>query len=205
MPKISDEQRQARREQIIAATWRCFSRKGIHATSMDEIIRETELSAGAVYLYYKSKDDLILAAISIYMGKLRELLLPILRREQALPPLVLVHEITSVIAQFTKRSGIDLNAIILMCWSEAQTNEQVKAEISDFQLRYRASLTQIVAQWQKSKYLKSRAKPEDLAKILLSFFYGFIVQSALLGELHPKTVVRGMEGLLTGLRPSPEP
>jgi AcrR family transcriptional regulator len=204
MPKISDEQRQARREQIIAATWRCFSRKGIHATSMDEIIRETELSAGAVYLYYKSKDDLILAAISIYMGKLRELLLLILTKEQALPPLVLVHEITSVIAQFTKRSGIDLNAIILMCWSEAKTNEQVKAEISDFQFRYRASLTQIVAQWQKSGYLKSRAKPEDLAKVLLSFFYGFIVQSALLGELHPKTVVRGMEGLLTGLRPSPE-
>jgi hypothetical protein len=139
------------------------------------------------------------------MGKLRELLLPILTEEEALPPLVLIHEITSVIAKFTRRSGVDLNAIILMCWSEAQTNERVKAEISGFQLRYRASLAQIVVQWQKSKYLKSRAKPEDLAKALLSFFYGFIVQSALLGELHPNTVVRGMEGILAGLRPSPEP
>jgi hypothetical protein len=69
-------------------------------------------------------------------------------------------------------------------------------------LKYRASLAQIVVQWQKSKYLQSQANPEDLAKALLSFF---IVQSALLGELHPKTVARGREGLLTGLRPSPEP
>jgi hypothetical protein len=39
----------------------------------------------------------------------------------------------------------------------------------------------------------------------LSFFYGFIVQSALLGELDPKTIVRGMEGLLTGVGPKLEP
>jgi AcrR family transcriptional regulator len=33
------------------------------------------LSAGAVYLYYKSKDELILAAIATYIQKLRELYL----------------------------------------------------------------------------------------------------------------------------------
>jgi TetR/AcrR family transcriptional regulator, transcriptional repressor of aconitase len=82
MPKISDQQRQARRDQILAATWRCFLRKGIHATSMEEIIREANLSAGAVYLYYKSKDELIFAAISTYMAELRGLLMPILMKER---------------------------------------------------------------------------------------------------------------------------
>src|SRR5215813_1359022 len=85
MPKISDEQRQARRAQILAAAWRCFARNGIHATSMEEIIREADLSAGAVYLYYKGKEDLILAAIETYMRELRGMLLPQLMRE-APPP-----------------------------------------------------------------------------------------------------------------------
>jgi AcrR family transcriptional regulator len=202
MPKISDAQRQARREQILAATWICFFRRGIHATSMDEIIRESELSAGAVYLYYKSKDELILAAISTYMGALRGLLLPILTKPEVSPPLKFIYEMTSTIDKHTRRSEIDLNVVILMCWSEAQTNQQVKALISGFQMNYRTALTQIVRQWQKRDQLQSQGKPEDLAKALLSFFLGFTVQSALLGELDPKTVSRGIEGLLMGIRTS---
>jgi AcrR family transcriptional regulator len=196
MPKISDQQRQARRDQILAATWRCFSRKGIHATSMEEIIREADLSAGAVYLYYKSKDELISAAISTYMAELRGLLMPILMKEKALAPSAFVYEITSAIAKHTKRAGVDLNVIILMCWSEAQTNKEVKALVTGFQAKFREALVNIVRQWQKRKDLRSAANPDDLAKALLAFFLGFIAQSALLGGLDPETIVRGMEGFL---------
>lgn len=199
MPKISDDRRQARREQILAATWRCFFRRGIHATSMEEIIREANLSAGAIYLYYKGKDDLIVAAISTYMATLRGLLLPILTKKTASGPLAFVHEITSTIHKYTKRSEMDLNVVILMCWSEAQTNSRVKALIIGFQANYRAALTQVVRQWQKRGQLKSQGKPDDLAKALLSFFLGFIVQSALLGTVDPETISRGMEGLLMGI------
>jgi len=198
MPKISDQQRQARRDQILAATWRCFSRKGIHATSMEEIIRETSLSAGAVYLYYKSKDELIYAAISTYMADLRGLLMPILMTEKALPPLAFVYEVTSAIAKHTKRAGLDLNVVILMCWSEAQTNKDVKALITGFYVKNREALVDIVRQWQKD--LRSGGNPEDLAKALLAFFLGFIAQSALLGRLDPETVTRGMEGFLGNLK-----
>jgi AcrR family transcriptional regulator len=196
MPKISDQQRQARRDQILAATWRCFFRKGIHATSMEEIIREANLSAGAVYLYYKGKDELIFAAISTYMAELRGLLMPILMKEKALPPVAFVYEITSAIAKHTKRDGVDLNVIILMCWSEAQTNKDVEALVTGFQVKYREALVSIVRQWQKRKDLRSAGNPEDLAKALLAFFLGFIAQSAILGELAPETVTRGMEGFL---------
>ena len=196
MPKISDDQRQARRDQILTATWRCFFSKGIHGTSMDEIIREAGLSAGAVYLYYKSKDELILAAISTYMAFLRVLLVPILSKDEASPPLEFIYEITSAIQTHRKRSEIDLNVVILLCWSEAQTNPQVKALITGFQMNYRAALKQIVKQWQKRGHLKPEGKPEDLAKVVLSFFLGFIVQSALLGEVDPKTITRGLAGLI---------
>lgn len=198
MPKISEEQRQARRDQILAATWRCFSRRGIHATSMPEIIREADLSAGAVYLYYKSKDDLILAAISTYMNQLRNLLLPLLARPEPLPPLDFIRGITSVIARFTNRSGLNLNAIILICWSEAQTNSKVRELINDFQLNYRAALTRIIRQWQERNDLARRGNPADIAKAIHSLFLGFIVQSALLGDLDPRTITRGMQGILRG-------
>lgn len=196
MPKISDEQRQVRRDQILAAAWRCFSRSGIHATSMEEIIREAELSAGAVYLYYKGKDELILAAISTYMEALRALLLPALTKENSLPPAAFVREITAAIASHTKRRGLDLNRIILMCWSESQSNVKVKRLIVGFQLKYREALIAIVRQWQRRGDLSPAGKPDDIAKALHAFFLGFIVQSALLGEIDPNTASRGIAGLL---------
>ena len=64
MPRISPEKLEERRQQIRAAAARCFARKGIQATTMREIFAEAGLSAGAVYNYYKTKDDLIADGIT---------------------------------------------------------------------------------------------------------------------------------------------
>ena len=61
MPKVSQQHRDARREQILAAARRCFLRDGFHATSMQDLFAEADLSAGAVYSYFASKDDVITA------------------------------------------------------------------------------------------------------------------------------------------------
>ncbi len=63
MPKLSQSEMDARRREIIAAAGRCFARKGIQATTMREIFAEAGMSAGAVYNYFKTKDDLIAAGI----------------------------------------------------------------------------------------------------------------------------------------------
>lgn len=201
MPKISEDQRQARRSQILAAAWKCFARRGIHATSMEEIIREANLSAGAVYLYYKSKDELILAAISTYTEELRALLLPILMREEASPPVEFVREITRAITLHTQRKGLDLNAIILMCWGEAQSNAKVKDLIAGFQVRYRDALTKVVRRWQKRGEIAAGGRPAEVGLAMHSFFLGFIVQSALLGKIDPDSAARGVQGLIASQPP----
>ncbi|WP_426302956.1 TetR/AcrR family transcriptional regulator [Arthrobacter sp. R-11] len=58
MPKVSDEHREKQRERILDAALSCVARKGFASTSMADIIAEAGLSAGAVYLYYRSKDQL---------------------------------------------------------------------------------------------------------------------------------------------------
>jgi AcrR family transcriptional regulator len=61
MPKISQAHEQQRRDQILAAAMTCFARQGYHATSMDDVVRESGLSVGAIYTYFASKEDLFLA------------------------------------------------------------------------------------------------------------------------------------------------
>jgi len=72
MPKVTEEHVEARRRQILSAALRCFAREGFHRTTMQDIFREADLSPGAVYSYFASKDELIRAIIGEMMGFLGE-------------------------------------------------------------------------------------------------------------------------------------
>jgi AcrR family transcriptional regulator len=198
LPKITEKQRDARREQILTAAWKCFHSRGIHATSMEQIMRESGLSAGAVYLYFKGKEALILSAIGAQMTAVREQVLPLLENDEPATPTKFIHEVTESIASFTNRMGIDLNAVILMCWSEAQTNPKVKSLIRSYQKGYRKSLSKLVERWQKKGLVEAKADPDDVAKAMLSFLLGFIAQSALIGDVKPRSLSRGITAFITG-------
>jgi AcrR family transcriptional regulator len=58
-PNVSDE----RKVQIIKAAEDVFSKKGFDEARMDDIAEETGLSKGTLYLYFKSKDELIIAIL----------------------------------------------------------------------------------------------------------------------------------------------
>src|ERR1700689_3735439 len=73
MPKVSQQHRDARREQILAAARRCFLRDGFHATSMQDLFAESGLSAGAVYSYFAGKDDVIVAIAEENLSGVAEL------------------------------------------------------------------------------------------------------------------------------------
>ena len=114
MPKISEEQRQARRNQIVSAVWRCFLRKGFQGTSLDDIIRESGLSSGAVYTHFTGKEELVLAAISNYMSQLGGIFAPVFAGAPATAPIDFIHQMASAIKKHTNRTGVDLNRVILM-------------------------------------------------------------------------------------------
>ena len=164
---------------------------------MEDIVREANLSFGAVYLYYKSKDELILAAFSAAFQEMRALLVPILTREEAYPLPVLVRKITGIITLHAQRDKLNFGVAFLMGWGEAQFNPKVKELVSGGQLIYREALTAIVLKWQERGDIPAEAKPGNVAKVMLSFFLGFIVQSAMIGGIDPDTAAKGMESLIS--------
>ncbi len=66
-----------KKKRIIEESLKLFSTKGFHATSIQEIAKKSEVSKGAFYLYFESKDELLLAIFDYYttmvMGKLEYL------------------------------------------------------------------------------------------------------------------------------------
>ena len=191
MPKISDEKRAARQAQILEAAWICFQREGLQATTMDDIIRASGLSAGAVYSYFASKDDLIVAAVTASLASLRELIGPLLHAEPAPDPAGLLLSLTSTIDGFTVRDGYDLKRIALLGWAEAQRNERLRATMRGFYLDFRDDLAAALNRW--GGHFPGEAGPagQHLAKTLLSLLLGFVVQSAVIGDVEPEEVAEG--------------
>jgi len=98
-PDVSEE----RKDQIIDAATEVFTRKGFQQARMDDIAEESNLSKGALYWYFKSKDDLIIAILDrIFLREFEDL--EKLRNE----PVAVVD----LIWQFTERVIKDMNHML---------------------------------------------------------------------------------------------
>ena len=60
MPKISDERRAERREEILEGARRCFAEHGYEGATVAKLEREIGLSRGAIFNYFPSKEDLFI-------------------------------------------------------------------------------------------------------------------------------------------------
>jgi AcrR family transcriptional regulator len=63
MPKVSDEHKQARREQILAGAQRAFARHGYEGATVARLEQETGLSRGAIFSYFENKEGLFVALV----------------------------------------------------------------------------------------------------------------------------------------------
>jgi AcrR family transcriptional regulator len=63
MPRISDDARLERRQLLIDAAWRCAGRMGYSELTVDDICAEAQVSKGAFYGYFASKQDMLLALL----------------------------------------------------------------------------------------------------------------------------------------------
>ena len=59
MPKVIPEYREAAKTKIIDAARTVFAKQGYHDSTMDDVAKEVGVSKGALYSYFKSKEDIL--------------------------------------------------------------------------------------------------------------------------------------------------
>ena len=60
MPKISEERRTERRQQILASARRCFAEHGYEGATVVRLEQATGLSRGAIFNYFATKEELFI-------------------------------------------------------------------------------------------------------------------------------------------------
>ena len=76
MPKISEERKAERREQILVGARRCFAEHGYEGATVALLEAEIGLSRGAIFNYFPSKEDAIVGSSPPLVAALRGALYP---------------------------------------------------------------------------------------------------------------------------------
>ena len=73
MAKVTQAHIDARTKDILDAASKMFVQKGVDTATMQEIAAEADLSAGAIYRYYPSKEELLRAVCGVAVEQAREM------------------------------------------------------------------------------------------------------------------------------------
>ena len=181
MPKVTVAYRDVRRQQIIDAAYRCFARKGFHQSTMRDIYAEADLSPGAIYHYFNSKEDIIEA--SFIFDHQRSL--PVLERAIDDPnPLVAIdHIMDFFFAGLKSAAALGANRVNIQGWGEALVNPRLFTPLSQSFHDIRELLGRLIRGGQAAGAIDPGINPEAAGEVLLSSYLGLYLQKALIPEM----------------------
>jgi AcrR family transcriptional regulator len=176
MPKVSQAHLDARRQQIIDAALECFSREGFHRTTMQDIVRASGLSFGAIYRYFKTKEAIIEAVAKRRHERERELIGRAAGAKD-LPAALLalsrefLGELNDPQTRKDRRLGVQM-------WAEALRNRRMLRIARDGVEGPLRLLTELVRSAQRRGELPKGLDPEGAARVAVALFQGFVLQQS---------------------------
>ncbi len=191
---MSQEHSDLRRQQILGAARRCFVREGFHQTSMADIFAESGLSAGSVYGYFKSKNDIIGAIAGDVVAEIVRLLEPIMAAEP-LPTWEEAIERGLVSASQVAFGDEGFGRLAPQVWAEAMRDEALRDVLGERYRRIHELIAGLVAAEQRAGRIAADRDPVDVAKVLLSVVVGYMLQRLLLGDIEPVVYARALSAL----------
>ena len=190
MPRVSAEHLEGRRNQILDAAARRFAANGFHSTSMQDILAESELSAGAVYRYFSGKEDIIAAIAERAMAAIRSAL------DEDASDRTLSEMVARALAAVDERTELDdVGRLALQVWAEAARSDTLRERLAGAVREGRA----IVRDGIERRYGRE-VDAEAVAAVFVALIPGYVHAKVILGDLEADQYLRGLDGLAALLR-----
>lgn len=196
MPRVSAEHRAARREQILRAALRCVGHAGFHKTTMADVIGESGLSAGAVYGYFKSKDEIVQAIAERSIGRIDEVFRELLADGASPHPAVVLEAALDRLLSVGDSDGVDVTAIAVQAWGEAVRGGEIHRLIAPRIGEVREHWIEVMRRFQADGHVDPAADPATLGQAMLGLIPGFIVQRLILGGVSTTSYANAVRALI---------
>jgi AcrR family transcriptional regulator len=193
LPKLAPETQAARREHILAAAERCFTGKGFHAATMADICREACVSPGALYIYFKSKEELIAGLCE------RE-------RDRFTSELAKITEATGLLAalqslaeQYCCHEPIGKVRLHIEIAAEAARNETISRTMREMDKNVRRTLAELLDRQKELGLIAPELPSDTIVRAMCALGDGLFLKRVLDPDFDPAPIIPAMMTMISAL------
>jgi AcrR family transcriptional regulator len=197
MPRVFPNYKDEARNRIIQTALELFNDKGYHPTKMEDIADRLGVSKATIYFYFKSKEDLLIAAIESAPQIVQEALKFSFKDDDFLTNSgIFFDKIKEMVKTWSP--GLFFEAL-----SEASRNEAVRKAVRDDSDRTVEIVSKFLGELMNRGLMRRELDITALARGLSSIFYGLMagrvigVDEAELRRAWVQSVEAMMRGFLT--------
>jgi TetR/AcrR family transcriptional regulator, transcriptional repressor of aconitase len=174
MPKVSQSYLDARRAEILDAAIVCFSRQGFHRTTMQDIVKQSRLSPGAIYNYFDSKEEIIEAISEARHAAERTIIIEASKEPTFAGVVARIRD--GFFGELKDPKERRRRRVSIQLWAEAQRNPKIlklARRTVDDPCRL---LNGILSEAKKRGEIAGSVDPEATARFLIAAFHGIVLQ-----------------------------
>ncbi|MCP4304587.1 MAG: TetR/AcrR family transcriptional regulator [bacterium] len=197
MPKMSEEYLRARREEILEAAARAISQLGIQGASLSEIREAAGISSGALYHYFRTKDEMIAAIRERSAASDASFYETLEERDDASEALA---EVVGSGMTINHGSPDNVDArLAVMLWSEALTSDAVMSGQLELVELWRHTAGRLVDRAIGEGSIPDHVDREAIVEVLTALSFGeTVLESWQPGRINPDRVADTTRKLLRG-------
>lgn len=134
-----------RKNQILDTAAAVFAQRGFHQARVDDIVRESGLSKGAIYWYFKSKDEIVRALMQRFFDQEMQDLQALLQQEGSVSERLLVY-VRRVAADVQHIEATGLMPLFYDFYTLAIRQEDIRQFLQSYFETFRAALVPLIEQ-----------------------------------------------------------
>ena len=196
MPKLTAAVAAARRAHILRSAFRCFARRGFTKTSMTDLYREAGVSAGSVYTWFRSKEEIIEATYRENTIWVTDLIAELTQQKEG--PAALAEVVRTAAGLFDRPEWLEESRVNVQVWGEALTNERLQGTFLPAFDTYRRLLAEAVGRAQAGGVVTPAVEPLAVAQVVWGLVLGLEAQKAWDPQLDAQAYAQAAAALLTG-------
>jgi TetR/AcrR family transcriptional regulator, transcriptional repressor of aconitase len=181
MPRVDDGYLASRRRQIMDAAIACFARQGFHRTTMQDIVAQSDLSAGAIYRYFPAKEDIVAAIAAEHHSREAAVLTTAEAATSAAD--VLQDLARASLGRLSDPAEQRWRRITIQLWGEALRDDRVMQIVRSGLDEPIEIIAGLLRRGQQVGDVPAEIDPQSAARVCAAIFQGLVLQQAWEPEL----------------------
>ena len=170
--------KEEKRVNILISALKVFTKKGISSATISDIAEEANIGKGTVYEYFKSKDEIVLSALTLFLDDSR-FSINKLKKINGSPEEKLRNTIQLFI-DIIKQESIQTFELIFDFWLIGIKEKKYKSDfylyLKDFYSLYRGIFSDIVKEGQEKGMFNERYSPYYIGSMIIGMLDGLMAQ-----------------------------